>query len=221
MLAKLWKKVLLAICIIACLFNITSKLVNRHSLKENLQSVNDGETIFDLSGKKDSSSNSGKDGAGGSNGSSGANNGNGSDASNGMNSGSNGSENPNHVIIYDDDGNIVDEYDVDDNSNGYDNGETDGGRDNYDNDNYDGNNDNDGNNGDGREINIDVREAANNVKEKVSNIDVDVEPVEAPEVYHDVPVYEEGDPQRENANNSDYKFTIRDFFGLFKAEEKN
>ena len=48
MLAKLWKKVLLAICIIACIFNIMSKLVNRHSLKENLESVNDGKTIFSI-----------------------------------------------------------------------------------------------------------------------------------------------------------------------------
>ena len=52
MLAKLWKKVLLAVCLVACLFNITYKLVNRHSLKENLQSVNNGETIFDLSKDK-------------------------------------------------------------------------------------------------------------------------------------------------------------------------
>ena len=37
MLAKLWKKLLFAICIIACLFNITYKLVNRHSLKSNLE----------------------------------------------------------------------------------------------------------------------------------------------------------------------------------------
>lgn len=48
MLAKLWKKVLLAICIIACIFNIMSKLVNRHSLKENLESANDGVTVFDI-----------------------------------------------------------------------------------------------------------------------------------------------------------------------------
>lgn len=48
MLAKLWKKVLLAICIIACIFNIMSKLVNRHSLKENLESANDGETVFSI-----------------------------------------------------------------------------------------------------------------------------------------------------------------------------
>lgn len=53
MLAKLWKKVLLAICIIACIFNIMSKLVNRHSLKENLQSANDGVTVFDIFKKDD------------------------------------------------------------------------------------------------------------------------------------------------------------------------
>ena len=48
MLAKLWKKVLLAVCIIACIFNIMSKLVNHHSLKENLESANDGKTIFSI-----------------------------------------------------------------------------------------------------------------------------------------------------------------------------
>ena len=48
MLAKIWKKVLLAICIIACIFNIMSKLVNRHSLRENLESANDGETVFSI-----------------------------------------------------------------------------------------------------------------------------------------------------------------------------
>ena len=48
MLAKMWKKVLLAICIIACIFNIMSKLVNRHSLKENLESANDGITVFSI-----------------------------------------------------------------------------------------------------------------------------------------------------------------------------
>ncbi len=48
MLAKLWKKVLLAVCIVACLFNITSKLVNRHSLKDNLEKANDGVTVFDI-----------------------------------------------------------------------------------------------------------------------------------------------------------------------------
>ena len=53
MLAKIWKKALLAVCIIACIFNIMSKLVNRHSLKENLESVNDGETIFSIFQKEE------------------------------------------------------------------------------------------------------------------------------------------------------------------------
>ena len=47
MLPKIWKKVLLAICIVACLFNVISKIVNRHSLEFNLKSVNDGNTIWD------------------------------------------------------------------------------------------------------------------------------------------------------------------------------
>lgn len=53
MLAKIWKKVLLAVCIIACIFNIMSKLVNRHSLKENLESANDGETVFSIFQKEE------------------------------------------------------------------------------------------------------------------------------------------------------------------------
>ena len=53
MLAKLWKEILLAVCIIACIFNIMSKLVNRHSLKENLESANDGITVFDFFKKDD------------------------------------------------------------------------------------------------------------------------------------------------------------------------
>ena len=48
MLAKLWKKFLLAVCVIACIFNIMSKLVNRHSLRENLESANDGTTVFSI-----------------------------------------------------------------------------------------------------------------------------------------------------------------------------
>ena len=38
MLAKIWKKICLAILIIACLFNIVNKLVHKSSLKEELQS---------------------------------------------------------------------------------------------------------------------------------------------------------------------------------------
>ena len=53
MLAKMWKKVLLAVCIIACLFNIMSKLVNRHSLEANLNSANDGNTVLDAITEKD------------------------------------------------------------------------------------------------------------------------------------------------------------------------
>ena len=48
MLAKLWKKVLLAICIIACLYNIMAKLVSRTSLELNLKSVENGESIFSV-----------------------------------------------------------------------------------------------------------------------------------------------------------------------------
>ena len=47
MLAKMWKKVLLAVCIIACIYNVMSKLVNRHSLESNLKSANDGNTVID------------------------------------------------------------------------------------------------------------------------------------------------------------------------------
>ena len=52
MLPKIWKKVLLAVCIIACIFNLMIKLVNRHSLESNLKKANDGNTILD-SIKKD------------------------------------------------------------------------------------------------------------------------------------------------------------------------
>lgn len=38
MLAKIWKKLLLFILIVACLFNIVSKLVYRTSFKKELES---------------------------------------------------------------------------------------------------------------------------------------------------------------------------------------
>ncbi len=38
MASKIWKKLLFAVLIIACLFNITMKLVQRNSFKEELQS---------------------------------------------------------------------------------------------------------------------------------------------------------------------------------------
>lgn len=53
MLAKLWKKFLLAVCIVACIFNIMIKLVSRNSLEVNLKSANDGNTVFDFT-RKDS-----------------------------------------------------------------------------------------------------------------------------------------------------------------------
>ncbi len=53
MLAKLWKKVLLAVCIIACIFNVMTKLVNRTSLETNLKSVDDGTVVFNLFEKKE------------------------------------------------------------------------------------------------------------------------------------------------------------------------
>ena len=39
MLAKIWKKLLLAICIIACIYNVMNKLVSRTSLEAQLKSV--------------------------------------------------------------------------------------------------------------------------------------------------------------------------------------
>ena len=42
MLAKLWKKLLLAVCILAILFNITAKLVNRISLEKVISSTPEG-----------------------------------------------------------------------------------------------------------------------------------------------------------------------------------
>ena len=41
MIAKIWKKVLFVILIIACLFNIINKLVHKASLEEELQSSAD------------------------------------------------------------------------------------------------------------------------------------------------------------------------------------
>lgn len=39
MLAKVWKKALMAICIIACIYNVMNKLVSRDSLEYQLKSV--------------------------------------------------------------------------------------------------------------------------------------------------------------------------------------
>lgn len=53
MLAKVWKKFLLVICVIACLFNITYKIVNKTSLKVELQSIVGGESLSSIFSNKD------------------------------------------------------------------------------------------------------------------------------------------------------------------------
>ena len=45
MLAKSWKKIALAICVIAILFNITYKIVHRTDIKAQLTTVLGGESI--------------------------------------------------------------------------------------------------------------------------------------------------------------------------------
>ena len=45
MLAKWWKRIALAICIIAILFNVTYKLVHRTNLKAELEAVRGQEAI--------------------------------------------------------------------------------------------------------------------------------------------------------------------------------
>ncbi len=45
MLAKWWKRIALFICIVAILFNVTYKLVNRTNLKQEVKSVMGGEAI--------------------------------------------------------------------------------------------------------------------------------------------------------------------------------
>lgn len=48
MLAKVWKKVLLAVCIIACLFNVMHKLISRTSLEVQLKSVENQASLLDI-----------------------------------------------------------------------------------------------------------------------------------------------------------------------------
>ena len=55
MLAKVWKKLLLAICVIAILFNITSKLVKRTNLGSQLKSVIGGTSLAEYFSKEDES----------------------------------------------------------------------------------------------------------------------------------------------------------------------
>ena len=48
MLAKIWKKLLLAVCIVACLFNVTNKIVHRESLELNLKNATQGSSILSI-----------------------------------------------------------------------------------------------------------------------------------------------------------------------------
>ena len=48
MLPRIWKKLLLAICIIAILFNITSKLVNRISIEKTIARIPEGIEVLDF-----------------------------------------------------------------------------------------------------------------------------------------------------------------------------
>ena len=53
MLAKIWKKLLLFICILAILFNITSKLVYKNNLTSQLKSVIGGSSLSEYFNKSE------------------------------------------------------------------------------------------------------------------------------------------------------------------------
>ena len=53
MLAKIWKKLLLFICIVAILFNITSKLVYKTNLASQLKSVIGGSSLSEYFNKSE------------------------------------------------------------------------------------------------------------------------------------------------------------------------
>ena len=58
MLAKVWKKALMAICILACIYNVMYKLVNRTSLDEQLKSVINQSSLLEMiDDKKESTEN--------------------------------------------------------------------------------------------------------------------------------------------------------------------
>jgi len=199
MLAKLWKKILFAICIIACLFNITYKLVNRHSLKSNLESVNDGETIFDLSSDEENlpeeytNNNSISDSR--------------DDKDDFIDY-----EGVKRVVIYDADGNIIDDYNTADNIEDILSSVDDSDRVVI----YDKN----GN------IITDSRDPAErkNIIERIKNSNllnkdtykIDIEEREANEVYKDVPVYEKDDIQRNAGDNKNYVYKYREYLDIFK-----
>jgi len=56
MLAKTWKKILLFICIILCVYNVMHKLVSRTSLETQLKSVEGESSIIDVRNKVDTNS---------------------------------------------------------------------------------------------------------------------------------------------------------------------
>ena len=53
MLAKMWKKILLFVCITAILFNITSKLVYKTNLAAQLKSVVGGSSLSEYFNKEE------------------------------------------------------------------------------------------------------------------------------------------------------------------------
>ncbi len=71
-MSKIWKKLLMAICIIAILFNIVSKLITRTNLKDQLRAVIGRDSIFTFFDKKEEP---GKEGSSSSNGDNGSING--------------------------------------------------------------------------------------------------------------------------------------------------
>lgn len=58
MLAKVWKKALLVICMIACIYNVMHKIVSRTSLEFQLESVKDQSSIIDMLDTAPTNSNS-------------------------------------------------------------------------------------------------------------------------------------------------------------------
>ena len=56
MLAKVWKKALFAICIIACIYNVMYKLVGRTSLEVQLKSVQNQTSLIEEIEEKEENS---------------------------------------------------------------------------------------------------------------------------------------------------------------------
>ena len=56
MVAKLWKKVLLVIVIIACLYNVVAKLATKISFKEQMEAITDYAKTLDITNKTEGES---------------------------------------------------------------------------------------------------------------------------------------------------------------------